>query len=97
MKIAEGVKVLSFFPGRVRLRVDDLKGNRILAETVITRLTNIPGIAHVETNTVSASLLVKYDRNRIAQPDAAQALGTALRELFPRLDFSRLEQFLTSA
>jgi hypothetical protein len=96
MKIAEGVKVLSFFPGRVRLRVDALKGNRVLAEAVEMRLKSIPGIARVETNATSASLLVRYDRRRIAQRDAAQALGAALRELFPQLDFSRLEGFLIS-
>ena len=97
MKIAEGVKVLSFFPGRVRLRIDDLKGNRALAQAVEARLAGIAAISHVEANSASASLLVKYDRRQIGRPDSARALDAALRELFPRLNFSRLQHWLASA
>ncbi|MGD2075141.1 MAG: hypothetical protein PVI91_15335 [Gammaproteobacteria bacterium] len=96
MKIAEGVRVTSFFPGRVRLKVDDLRGNQVLAQAVEVRLASIDGIRHVEANPASGSLLVKYDRRQIAQTASARALGAALRELFPRIDFSRFEHWLAA-
>ena len=97
MQVANGVKVLSFFPGRVRLRVDALKGDRGLVEAVELRLAKIPGISHVEAHATSASLLVKYDARQIGRPASAQALTAALRELFPGVDVSRLQHWLTSA
>lgn len=92
MQIVPGVKVLSFVPGRIRLRVDLLKGAKDLARSVEQRLAQVPGILRVEVNPVSASLLVGYDRRRLAEADAIEALGEALRELFPQLDLSRLQK-----
>lgn len=94
MKIIEGVKVQSFIPGRVRLKITHLKGQGELARRAESRLLQVPGIKHVEANPVSASLLVKYDRGTIAEPESLQALSDALQELFPDVDLSPLQKWL---
>jgi hypothetical protein len=94
MKIADGVKVMSFIPGRVRLRVDLLKGAKTLAGQAQARLAEVPGIREVEANPVSGSLLVKYDSRRLAEQASVDALAAALDELFPTLDLSRFKQQL---
>ncbi len=86
MKIAEGIKVSSFIPGRLRLKVNELHDNPELAEQVERKLSGVAGVKGVQANPVSASLLVKYDRKTIAEAHAVEALSKALKALFPQLD-----------
>lgn len=95
MRVAEGVKVASFIPGRVRIKVDELKGAEALAKRVEAELAEVPGIKTVEANGLSGSVLVKYDRKTIRSPSSAQQLGAALARLFPNRDLSRLTEWLS--
>jgi hypothetical protein len=52
--------VVSFIPGRIRLRFKELK-NPAVAEQVHTRIEQMPGITHVEIKTITGSLLIEYD------------------------------------
>jgi len=51
--------VVSFTPGRLRLRFKELKEDAI-AENVKTRLSEVPGITKVEINKVTGSILIEY-------------------------------------
>jgi len=53
--------VVSFTPGRIRLRFKELKGNTA-AENVKTRLSEESGITKVEINKVTGSILIEYDQ-----------------------------------
>ena len=86
MKIAEGIKVSSFIPGRLRLKVDDLRDNESFAEQVEAELAAVEAVKSVDANAVSGSLLVKYDRKIIGEQQNVQALSNALAKLFPQLD-----------
>ncbi|ADE14536.1 hypothetical protein Nhal_1385 [Nitrosococcus halophilus Nc 4] len=96
MKIAEGVRVTSFVPGRVRLRFQLLKGNTELAQTVKDEVALVPGIKQVEASEISSSILVVYDKQQITSPDSVQALITTLKRLFPGVELGQLETFLES-
>ena len=52
--------VVSFTPGRIRLRLKELKKNAV-AENVKTRISEVPGITGVEINTVTGSILIEYN------------------------------------
>jgi copper chaperone CopZ len=86
MKIAEGIKVSSFIPGRLRLKVDELRDNESFARQVEAELTAVEAVKSVDANCVSGSLLVKYDRKIIGEQRNVQALSKALAGLFPQLD-----------
>jgi len=52
--------IVSFIPGRIRLRFKELKDTET-AETVKERIRETPGITKVEINPVTGSVLVEYD------------------------------------
>ncbi|MDR2500812.1 MAG: heavy-metal-associated domain-containing protein [Treponema sp.] len=69
--------IVSFSPGRVRLRFKELK-NKAVAEQAYTRIMANPGITAVEVNPRTGSILIEYD------PDALpldQLMETGRREL----------------
>ena len=53
--------IVSFVPGRIRLRFNELKENAA-AETAKARIMDTPGITAVEVNPLTGSLLVEYDQ-----------------------------------
>jgi copper chaperone CopZ len=52
--------VVSFIPGRIRLRFKELK-NPATACQVSARVKQIPGITNVEIKTITGSILIEYD------------------------------------
>jgi len=53
--------VVSFVPGRIRLRFRELKNHVALAESLKARALEIPGVTRVELNPVTGSILLEYD------------------------------------
>jgi len=53
--------LVSFVPGRIRLRLRELKNHLALAESAKTRALEIPGVTKVEINPVTGSILIEYD------------------------------------
>jgi hypothetical protein len=90
----EGIKVSSFVPGRLRLRVERVKRDKAFARTVEERLGAIDGIRKVEINGLTGSVLVSYEPGKLAQPASMDALTAAAKELFPTFDSSLLERWL---
>ncbi|MDR2747711.1 MAG: CdiA family toxin C-terminal domain-containing protein [Treponema sp.] len=52
--------IVSFTPGRVRLRLAELK-NQDMAGKLLPRIKAIAGIKSVEIKTLTGSLLIEYD------------------------------------
>lgn len=52
--------IVSFCPGRVRLRFRELK-DKTTAETASARIRETPGITGVEVNARTGSILIEYD------------------------------------
>lgn len=52
--------IVSFIPGRVRLRLPELK-NQSLAGELLPKIQEIPGVKAVEIKTLTGSLLIEYD------------------------------------
>ena len=52
--------IVSFYPGRIRLRFKELK-DTAAAALVQARIKATPGITGVEINTRTGSLLIEYD------------------------------------
>jgi len=53
--------LVSFVPGRIRLRFKELKKHLALAESLKTRVLAIEGITKVEMNPITGSILIEYD------------------------------------
>jgi hypothetical protein len=90
----DGIKVVSYFPGRVRLRIEKLKHNPAFAEQIQNSLAGLDGIKKLEVKQETGSVLVAYDKKRIKQPENSQALIATLNELFPELNSDKLKKLL---
>jgi len=53
--------IVSFVPGRIRLRFRELRSHLALAETAKARVLEIPGVTKAEFNPVTGSILLEYD------------------------------------
>jgi len=93
---ADEVKVMSFLPGRVRLKVEALKRDAALAQAVREDLGAVPGIEDVDINGNTGSVLIRYDRKAVSSPESMDALEEVLGRHFPSLDFARLRGWLSS-
>jgi hypothetical protein len=94
---AEGVSVVHAVPGRVRLKVTEVKNNLALAQAVRERLSALPGIRGVETNIVTGSVLVLYEMAPFASGDPLRSLTEVLTPLFPALDVAAFRARLTAS
>jgi Heavy metal associated domain 2 len=91
------IKVVHAIPGRVRVKISRLKENPALAWEVQERLSAVQGIQQVEVNPITGSVLVLYDRTAVESLDSVLSLASWFSPLFPDLEFSELEDWLTSA
>jgi hypothetical protein len=88
---AEGIKVVHALPGRIRLKVAQVRENPALANQIQQRLTGVQGIQKVEVNPLTGSVLVLYDATATASPDSLRALAEPLAALFPGFELKDLE------
>ena len=63
-------KVVSDIPGRVRLRLPELKGQKPLVEQCAEALGGIPGITDAQVSSVTGSILAFYDTDQLPSLDA---------------------------
>jgi hypothetical protein len=92
---SDGIKVVHAIPGRVRLKVAEVKENPALAKEVQERLTVVQGIHRVEVSPLTGSVLVFYEAQETTSPDSLRALAESLAVLFPRLTVQDLEAWQT--
>jgi hypothetical protein len=91
----DGIKVVSFFPGRVRLKVDKLKDDARFAKRVETTLSGLASIKLVETDPEAGKVLIKYDRKSLQDTKNVDELIKSLKSLFPNADIDKLKSMLT--
>jgi len=81
------VRLAHASPGRIRLKVDDIKNNPNRAGEIETTLRTVPGILSVHANPLTGSLLLTYDTPALESMEVpfavAQVLGISLNDLNP--------------
>jgi hypothetical protein len=92
-----GLNVTSFIPGRLRLKVEEIKRSDEFRQRLGKMLTRVPGIERVEVTASTGSLLVHYDAKIVARGTGRHALTLAIRELFPSADLVELQKWLDRA
>ena len=75
--VTPAIQIVHFLPGRVRVKLSKLKGNASLAGEVERTLTALQGIRHVETSTMTGSVLVLYEPRLPASLDL-EAVGSLM-------------------
>ena len=81
----KGVQVVHAMPGRVRLKVDKVRGNPAFAQKVQDKLGRVPGVKQVEATPQTGSLLIYYDAAALMAEGALAALTDGFSELFPEM------------
>ncbi len=69
LHILPSVEVVSALPGRLRLRVSGLRGDRDRAAVLERRLQHLPGVTAVEANPLTGTILVFFDPRAIRQAE----------------------------
>lgn len=97
--VTQALQVVHCLPGRIRVRLLQLKGNASLAGQVERTLTALQGIRHVETSTTTGSVLVVYEPLLLASLDSAAvgrllALAETLGLSFEAVDMDELQRWL---
>ncbi|MFZ0051456.1 MAG: HMA2 domain-containing protein, partial [Desulfobaccales bacterium] len=92
----EGLRVAHALPGRVRLKVAKIKGNRALASQAQEKLAKVPGIRQVEAKPDTGSLLIHYDMDHLFSTASLEILSETLGELFPEIEVLTLAAWLAS-
>jgi Heavy metal associated domain 2 len=75
----KGVHVVHAMPGRIRLRVDKVKGNPAFAQKAQNKLGRVPGITQVEAKPLTGSVLIYYDAAALLAEGAWRSSLMALR------------------
>ncbi len=86
-----GVQVAHAIPGRIRLKVAQVRGNTGLARAIETRLSATPGVQGVEANPVTGSVVVVFETGEMAVADSLRMLSATLSPEFGPLDVDRGE------
>jgi len=95
----EGLTVVHAIPGRIRLKVPQVRDSPLFANQIEQRLATIPGIQKVTINPLTSSVLVLYDTAVVASPESFQAFAEPLSALFPGVavkDLETLQAMLTN-
>jgi hypothetical protein len=89
-----GISVVSYIPGRVRVRVEKLKNNHQFAQKIQNELIAIPVIQSVETKTNTGSVLIQYDHSLINEERNVELLFNAVLSLFPDFEVEKIKRLL---
>lgn len=92
----KGVHVVHAMPGRVRLKVDKVKGNPAFALKAQARLGRVPGIKRVEAKPLTGSVLIYYDAAALLAEGALAALTDGFSWLFPEMGAAAMSLGLES-
>jgi hypothetical protein len=86
----KGITVAHALPGRVRLKIPEVKDNPELARQAQEKLGRVPGIQRVEANPSTGSLMILYDVAMLASVETLGPLGEIFGELFPEVALEEL-------
>lgn len=92
--LPDGVSIVHFIPGRVRLKVKGLRRDPQLRAWIRHQLAGIPGLLHMEINPNTEAVLINYDRRVVADPAHVDEVMVRLKRLMPDVDESVLRRWL---
>lgn len=92
-----GARVVHAIPGRIRIKLPELRENPTLAGEIRQRLSPLRGIRQVEANPLTASLLVVYDPSEIDLADSLQCLQDLSTTLFDGPGLSEINAWLAGS
>jgi hypothetical protein len=73
------VRIASFVPGRVRLKIDRVRTDAQFADQLRTWVPQVPGIRSLQLNEATGSVLIAYDPEKLS----LQTLSSFVPELVP--------------
>lgn len=85
-----GFKVIFFHPGRLKVRIDSLKGQRPLGVQTAKELSANQAVKKIAVDPAKGDVLIQYDREMIKDPSIVDQLAASLKKLYPELDIDAL-------
>jgi hypothetical protein len=85
------VTIAHAMPGRLRLKVAEIKGDRERATDLRQRLASVPAVQDVEVNVGTGSVIIRYDATALNSDDSLRALAASLVTIFPDADLSQID------
>jgi len=94
--VFDDIAIVSFIPGRLRLKISSSDEATMLADHAHSRIANLPGIDKVEINQTTKSILIKYDQNLFTTDQSVAVLQQALERQLTTEECVQLRSFLQS-
>ena len=88
------LRLVSHFPGRLRVRAETFRALPGAAEEVAARIAEEPGVTEVKTSPVTGSMLVLYEPRVLQLPRLVQALVRAGQQFPGQLRLGREHHLL---
>lgn len=88
---AGAVTVAHTMPGRLRLKITEIKSNADLVTNLRQRLAAVSAVQNVEVHTGTGSVIICYDAAALTRDDSVCALVTSLASVFPDSDLSHID------
>jgi len=85
------VTIAHAMPGRLRLKVAQIKHDPHLANELQQRLAAISTIQQVAVNTGTGSVVIQYDAAALTTEESFRALAASIATVFPDVDFSQID------
>lgn len=83
----EDIRLMHALPGRIRLKLDGIKGHPDQARDIESRLATVRGMHHIEASSLTGSVVATFDPTLLESLDfhfaVANALGIAASDLNP--------------
>ncbi len=87
----KGVRVAHAVPGRIRLKIDQIKGDPALAWDIEEQLSRIAGVSDVEANPTTGSVVVRFADAPPTATDSLLELSSTWPAALGTLDLRALE------
>lgn len=85
-----GIRIRHHIYGRIRLHIQKMQYNQVLADRIKRSLSDIKGISDVEASAATGSLLVIFDPKELAVSQSRQNFSDIIEGFFPGLDTETL-------
>jgi hypothetical protein len=88
-----GIRIAHAMPGRIRLKVDQIRTDSSTATRIEQHLASLPGVYKVETHPRTGSVLILYDASSASTLAFHQGFAESLAALFPGLEREAFESW----
>jgi heavy-metal-associated domain-containing protein len=87
----KGVRVAHAIPGRIRLKIEQIRNDPARAWDVEEQLSRLPGVSDVEANPVTGSVIVRFEDPPGSATDSLAVLSSTWPAALGALDLAALE------